>query len=263
MRTSYHCHTNLSDGRCTMAELVRAAIAAGLDELGISDHYTLIPGKTISWSMPQSGLDDYSAALDSARRQAGDKLIVRFGLEADFIPESVAELRQAFGAHPFDYVIGSIHFIGDFPVDAGADSWEALSQDQRNDMIRAYWARVKQMAESRLFDIAGHLDLYKKFGHRATTDISADITAALDAIAKAGMAVELNTSGMHYAGEVYPSTAILQQCYARGIPSLVTADAHCAENLTRGYNYGVSELREVGYTHQAVFEGRKRTLVEL
>jgi len=263
MRTSYHCHTDLSDGRCTISELVRAAMKLGIDEVGISDHYTILPGKIVVWSMPQSGLADYFRALHAARKQAGDKVVVRYGLEADFIPESIRELGQTLAAYPFDYVIGSVHFIDDFPVDASADYWESLSQDQRNEMIRAYWARVKQMAESGLFDIAGHLDLYKKFGHRPTIDISADIAAALDAIAEAGMAVELNTSGMHYVGEVYPSTAILRECYARGIPCLITSDAHCTEHLMRGYDFGVSELRDVGYTQQAVFAQRKRTLVPL
>jgi len=263
MRTSYHCHTNLSDGGCSISDHIRAGVAAGLDEIGISEHYTLLPGKRVSWSMAQAGLADYFVALHAAREQAGERIIVRYGLEADFIPASVVELGRILEAYPFDYVIGSVHFIDDFPVDARADYWEALSQDQRNEMIRAYWARVADMAGSGVFDIAGHLDLYKKFGHVATIDISADIAAALDAIAHAGMAVELNTSGMHYAGEVYPSTAILQQCYARGIPSLVTSDAHRPEDLMRGYDFGVCELRKAGYTQQAVFAERKMSLVDL
>jgi histidinol-phosphatase (PHP family) len=215
MRTSYHCHTNLSDGGCAISDHIRAGVAAGLDEIGISEHYTLLPGKRVSWSMAQAGLADYFRALRAARHEAGDGIIVRYGLEADFIPESVGELGRILAAYPFDYVIGSVHFIDDFPVDESADYWEALSQDQRNEMIRAYWARVTDMAKSGVFDIAGHLDLYKKFGHRATIDISADIAAALDAIAEAGMAVELNTSGMSYVGEAYPSPAILRECYAR------------------------------------------------
>ena len=263
MRTSYHCHTDLSDGGCTISDHIRAGVAAGLDEIGISEHYTLVPGKTVSWSMAQSGLADYFRALHAAREDAGDRIIVRYGLEADFIPQSVGELGRILEACPFDYVIGSIHFIDDFPVDASADYWEALSQDQRNEMIRAYWARVADMASSGVFDIAGHLDLYKKFGHKATIDICADIAAALDAIAEAGMAVELNTSGMHYCGEVYPSPTILRQCYARGIPALVTSDAHRPEHLTRGYDFGVCELHKVGYTQQAVFAERKMSLVDL
>ena len=208
-------------------------------------------------------LDGYVSSVQGLARDYAGDLRILLGIEADYIEGTLDETAAALASYPFDYVIGSVHFIDDFPVDASADYWESLSQDQRNEMIRAYWARVKQMAESGLFDIAGHLDLYKKFGHRPTIDISADIAAALDAIAEAGMAVELNTSGMHYVGEVYPSTAILRECYARGIPCLITSDAHCTEHLMRGYDFGVSELRDVGYTQQAVFAQRKRTLVPL
>lgn len=246
-----------------MADQIRGGIAAGLDELGISDHYTLIPGQTVEWSLPQTGLPDYFRALHAARRLAGDALAFRFGIEADYIPESVAELGEILQAYPLDYVIGSVHFIDGFPVDAGASFWEAISQDQRNVKIREYWARVTAMAKSGVFDFAGHLDLYKKFGRHATVDLSADIAAALDAIAEAGMAVELNTSGLHYVGEAYPSPAILLECHKRGIPTLITADAHVPEHLTRSYDVGIGELIRAGYTQQAVFASRKLSLVDL
>ena len=254
----------MSDGRSTASDYVRAAIAAGLDELGFSEHYTLMPpGWRIDWSMAKDALPDYFRALHAARDEAGDSLIVRYGLEADFIPETAGELAEILKAYPFDYVIGSVHFIDEFLVDDSAGRWDALSEDERNDMVRAYWGRVTAMAESGLFDIAAHLDLYKKFGHRPTVDVSAQISVALDAIAKAGMAVELNTAGFHRMGEIYPSPTILRECRKRSIPSLVTTDAHHIDQLTRSRDLGVDELRKAGYTEQVVFEARRMRLVPL
>lgn len=265
MRTSYHCHTIMSDGHAAACEYVRAAIAMGLDELGISDHYVLMPpGWRVDWSMPRSALPDYFRTLHAARDEAGDRLIVRYGIEVDYIPEATAELAEILRDYPFDYVIGSIHFVDDFPIDDSAGWWDKLTEDERNDMVRAYWNRVTAMADSRLFDIAAHLDLYKKFGHRPTADVSAEIAAALDAIAAAGMAVELNTAGLHKAAnEIYPSPTILRECCRRGIPALVTADAHQVSHLARGYDLGFGELRNAGYTDQAIFAERKITLVRL
>jgi histidinol-phosphatase (PHP family) len=255
----------LSDGHCTASECVRAAIAAGLDELGFSDHYVLAPpGWKVDWSMPVDSLPGYFRALHAAKQEAGDRLIVRYGLEADFFPDTAAELAEILQAYPFDYVIGSVHFVDGFPIDDSAGMWDSLSEDERNDMVRAYWSRVTAMAESGLFDIAAHLDLYKKFGHRPTVDVSADIAIALDAIARSGMAVELNTAGLDKAAkEIYPSLAILRECRRRSIPSLVTADAHDISRLTRSRDLGVETLREAGYTEQAIFAGRKMTLVPL
>ena len=254
----------MSDGHSTASDYVRAAIAAGLDELGLSDHYTLMPpGWRVDWSMPKDALPDYFRALHAAGDEAGDRLIVRYGLEADFIPETAADLAEILRAYPFDYVIGSVHFVDEFLVDESAGRWNALSEDERNDMVRAYWARVTAMAESGLFDIAAHLDLYRKFGHRPTVDVSAEISVALDTIARAGMAVELNTAGFHRMGEIYPSPTILHECRKRSIPSLVTTDAHDISQLTHSRDLGVDELREAGYTEQAVFAGRRMSLVPL
>lgn len=263
MRTSYHVHTYISDGQCDAADHVKAAVAAGLDELGISDHYTPLPGKDIVWSMPLSGVADYLAAIEAAKKQAGS-LAVRLGIEVDYIPESVETIARMLSRYPFDYVIGSVHFVGAFPVDAKPDDWEALSQDRRNEIIREYWGLIREMAETRLFDIAGHLDLYKKFGHGPTIDVSADIASALDAIAEADMAVEVNVSGLFKAcAEPYPSLSILKECCRRGIASLVTTDAHKAEDLVRGYEVGVRMLRDAGYTQQSVFASRSRATIAL
>ena len=262
MITSYHCHTQFSDGDCSIEDHVREGIALGLDELGISDHYILYPNRTIEWSMPVDGLPEYISALQAVREMAGHQLTLRFGLEADYIPESAERLGATLGIYPFDYVIGSIHFVGDFPIDESAIYWDDLSQGQRNEIIRKYWHLTADMARSGLFDIVGHTDLYKKFGHRASVDISEDIAEALDAVADAGMAVELNTSGIRYAKEAYPAADILAQCYARGIPMLVTADAHTPANLTRYYDAGIRQLKSLGYTQQATFNGRELILAD-
>lgn len=262
MITSYHCHTTFSDGDSSMQEQLQAAITAGLDELGISDHYILMPGREIDWSMPVDRLPDYVQSLQDTRKAAGDQLAFRFGLEADYIPESVGHLAEVLKQYPFDYIIGSVHFIGSFPVDASAAHWDAMSQSDRNTTIKKYWGLVAEMARSRSFDICGHMDLYRRFGHYATVDLSKDIGAALDEIAKSKMAVELNTSGIYHTGEAYPKQDILQQCRDRDIPTLLTADAHSPANLTRFYDKGIAQLKAAGYTQQAVFENRRMKLID-
>ena len=89
------------------------------------------------------------------------------------------------------------------------------------------------LARSGIFDFVGHLDLYKKFGQRPSVDMSEHVNAVLDAIAQSGMAVELNTAGGHKdAREAYPSQGMVVGCRKRGIPMLVTSDAHHCSALT-------------------------------
>ncbi len=265
MLASYHVHSVLSDGRSTILEHVRAAVDAGLDELGISDHYVLLGDRrAVDWSMPLDGLEDYFEELRAAVAEVEGKLVVRYGLEADYDPETVEELGEILRSYPLDYVIGSVHYVDGFTIDASKEGWARFSQRDIDDIIRAYWDKVLGMARSELFDFVGHLDLYKKFGHRPSVDVSWQVDAVLDVIAQSEMAVELNTAGWHKdVREAYPSPEIVRGCFRRSIPMLVTADAHHCSELTRDYERGTRVLREAGYSQKAVYAGRRMRLVEL
>src|SRR5437763_12789151 len=104
MLTSYHNHTTWSDGAATVAAQIQAARAAGLDELGISDHYVLYPGdRKVEWSMEEDLLGDYVLDLRAAASETLG-LTLRLGIEADFFPETIDTLRERLAAYPFDYV---------------------------------------------------------------------------------------------------------------------------------------------------------------
>ena len=259
MLISYHSHSRWSDGEGEIEDFVYTASLMGLSEFGPSDHYVLSPGgKLESWSMPLDALGDYVEAVQKAAGCAERGLVVRLGLEADYFPETAEDLRKILWSHPFDYVIGSVHRLDGFQIDDTIEDWLPLSQDERNDIIRRYWIRVKEMAESRMFDIAGHLDLVKKFDMRPSIDLSKEISSALDAVANAGMSIELNTSGWYKpCREAYPSFDILKGCFDRGIPVLISADAHKPEDLIRDYERAKQLLLRVGYTEFVSYRGRQ------
>lgn len=258
MITSYHCHTRWSDGEGEITDFVRRAEEIGLDEVGLSDHYVLTPDRRfMEWAMPVDALDEYVTAVRDASENAS--IDVRLGVEADFIPETADELREVLAEYQFDYVIGSVHFLDGFPIDGAGEYWARLTQVERDDIIRGYWVRVRQMAESGIYDFAGHLDLTKKFGYYPSVGVSDVVSDALDALARSGMAAELNTSGWHVpAGEEYPSPEIIRGCFERSIPMLVTADAHAPKNLTRSFDRAYALLREIGFRELSSFRDRRR-----
>ena len=258
MLTSYHNHTNVSDGACTLEEQIEGAHLAGLDELGISDHYVAHPTLQCDWSMPLDFLAPYVKKLqDAAAQLRGMRL--RIGLEVDYFPESVELLRERLEAYPFDYVIGSVHFVDEFPIDKDRDSWDALDQHQRNEMWRRYWGCIAEMARTGLYDFAAHIDLPKKFGHRPTVDLTYERNSALDAVAGAGMAIEINTAGWSLpAKEAYPSLDILKAARDRSIPLLINADAHRPDHLTRDFDRARVLAREAGYTELVRFDKRRQ-----
>jgi histidinol-phosphatase (PHP family) len=255
-------HSKWSDGKSSISEHIAKAGELGLDEIGISDHYVLTPdGVQQYFGMPLGQLDEYVEDVQMSSGEAVDGLVVRLGIEVDYFPETGNAARDLINSQPFDYVIGSIHFVNDFPIDDAVEPWERLTQDERNYEIRCYWTRIRQMAESGLFDIAGHLDLPKKFGFSSTEDLSVEIGAALDAIAAADMSFEVNSSGWYKpCKEQYPSIGIIRECFNRHIPVIVTSDAHIAENLIKGFEEAYSLIEEIGYTETASYSGRMRKM---
>lgn len=262
--TSYHVHTRWSDGVASIEEVVRAAVREGLDEVGISDHYVIYPDNTpIEWSMDTTRLDQYvEEILEAGRRQPAVR--VRLGIEVDYLPETIEQTRQALAPYPFDYIIGSVHYIDSFPIDGHRKHWDALTQDQIDATWIAYYERAIDMARSGVFDFAAHLDLPKKFGHAPSVSLQAEVAAALDALAAADMAIEINTSGWSLpAREAYPAPGILRLARKRGIPILINADAHTPRYLTRNFDLARELATDCGYDSVVRYERRCRTSVPI
>lgn len=248
---SYHNHTNWSDGGESIAEVVRAAEMFDLKEVGISDHYVVHPSRDVSWSMNTEFLEAY---ISECKEVAADASVdVKTGLEVDFFPETFEEIQQRLA--PFlgeiDYLIGSVHFVGKFPVDEGREFWDKLSEIEMNRMIIDYWELLRQAAETGYFQIIGHADLTKKFNMFPTCDISGEIAACGKAIAASGAFFEINTAGFEKpVGEAYPSEQIIKTFMEYGACPLVTADAHNSNDLIQHYDeiyrilerYGVREV---------------------
>jgi histidinol-phosphatase (PHP family) len=259
MRTSYHNHTIWSDGASTVEEMIDGARRAGLKELGISDHFALAPeGRRLSWAMAPESLEAYVAHVQRAMA-ATDDLTIRLGLEVDYFPETIERIKKHLSLYPFDYLIASVHFVDDFPLDLDAQPWEELSQDFRNRIWRCYWRYLGNAAQSGFFDIIGHFDLPKKFKFYPSVDLTEDALAALDAIAAANMAIEINCSGWDKpVQEAYPSPFYLQEANRRKIPLIISTDAHSSGDVARNFDRARELAVSAGYTELLRFEHRKR-----
>ena len=90
------------------------------------------------------------------------------------------------------------------------------------------------------------------------------VPPALDAVAAAGMAIEINTSGFdHGAAEAYPSLQILAWMKERAIPITFGSDAHNPDQIGRHFEEALALARAAGYAHRAAFRRRKKTLVPI
>jgi histidinol-phosphatase (PHP family) len=244
-----------------MEEYVEAAIAAGLKELGFSDHIPLYwlpeerrdPGS----AMPMVELDDY--VQDVIRlRERYPEIPIRLGLEADYVPGHEEELVRILGLYDWDYVIGSVHFIGDWNFDHEGYINRYAEWDISELYARFFTLEI-MAARSGLFDIMGHLDLIKKFGHRPSGDLGRLYADVAEAVAGVGVAVELNTAGWRKpVGEAYPNPVLLQELCRRGVDLVISSDAHAPAEVALGFTEARELARTAGYRQMARFAGRQR-----
>ncbi len=245
----YHMHTGLSDGEGGFDGFVARAAELGLGEIGFSDH--LVPRVCEEefgdegYGIPGQDVAGYARGVRRAAAGAGVRVLL--GIEVDYVPGAEGELEELLARETFDYVIGSVHFADGFAFDSSALSGDPRWGDP-DAVFRTYWDTVARAAAWGRFDVVGHLDLPKKFGRAAATPMTAAEDAALAAIRDAGLAIELNTSGLRAAAaEAYPSPALLARAARLGIPLTFGSDAHTAADVGRDFGRAVALARAAGY----------------
>jgi len=189
--------------------------------------------------------------------------IIRIGSRTPVVmPQRITE--KLIASYPFDFVIGSIHFLAgwDFTNPANIKGF-ALKDAEK--IYVDYFQLLKEMAAADLFDIVGHADVVKKFGHLIDEEAAGEIRReAVAAIKKHGLCVEVNTSGWRApVGEQYPSRSFLSDCFQRDIPVTLGSDAHSPGDVGKGFPEALALLKEIGYDRLATFNKRKRSFIAL
>lgn len=247
-------------------EYAQAAINAGFCEIGMSDHSPMPDGFDKPWRMDRSELPGYHQEVEQARDTLREKLTVRIGLEADFHPGTEPYVAEMIGAYKWDYVIGSVHYIGDWGFD-NPDTIQIWDTWKIEDAYCAYFKLVQQSAESGLFDIIGHPDLIKKFGHRPPADsvaVKEAMESMLQAVKQADVALEISSAGLRKpVAEIYPHRAIVKRAAELGIPFSYGSDAHTPAEVGHGSNDCLALLESSGITEIASFHQRQRTMIAI
>jgi histidinol-phosphatase (PHP family) len=258
-KVDYHMHTPL----CGHAvgepeEYVEQAVRVGLSEIGFSDHAPLVSHRDARYTMDPSQLPLYHGMIERVQKKFKD-FTIKLGLEADFIPGFEKETKQILDGYPYDFVIGSVHFIDRWAFDDPDPSQKVKWRDKDiNTVYRDYYKLLRRSAESGLFDILGHVDLVKKFGYRASADLTGEVEMTAETFKKAGVAVEINTSGLRKpVREIYPSLEVLKIYRKAGVPITFSSDSHDPKDVGRDYDKAKALALEAGYGEYLIFRKRK------
>ncbi len=276
MLTDYHLHLRPDDVDASPERWFTAANAdryreaaseRGIEELGVSEHIYRFTQALDVWRHPfwegfaRDDLDEYC-------RFVREETDLRLGIEADFVPGAEDRLATLLEARDFDYVVGSVHFIAEGAVDM--DDFTVWDPKDPRRSPEAVWERyfewVAASARSGLFDIISHPDLVKIWGPShperiPARDLRFYYEPTVEALAEAGVAVELSTAGLRKpVAEMYPAPAFLEMCAEAGVPVALSSDAHRPQDVGYAYDRALELLSEVGIAELSVFEHRERRM---
>lgn len=263
---THHFRCGHADG--TIRDYIEAGIKEGLAVIGISDHTPYFgspeeqPFPRIA--MAKRELENYVEEVLQLKREYEGKIDVLLGIESDFFPEHAEIYRETLAKYPFDYVIGSVHSVGNVSI-FNKNRWKNLSDEQRIADKEAYYALIQESARSGMFQILGHIDAMKG-NYPAFTDIPAAeaIDKTLKIIAEEGVAIEINTSGKtKLSGGWYPSDSILERALHFGVEVTFGSDAHVPSRVADEWEMVAARLKEIGFTEWVYYKNKAKQSVPL
>lgn len=260
MIVDYHMHLrderNAIDHTADAAEkFVERARERGVDEIGLTEHVYYFRQTRACWSRPYQtercvyDLDVYVAAVLEAKRRG---LPVKLGLEVDWFPPGDEALEEMLAQYPWDYFLGSVHWVDGLSVDGSADrgAWREWPAEEVWRRYAEAWSRA---ARSGRFDVMSHPDLAKIFGVRGDDERYAEMAAAAD---EGNVALEISTAGLRKpVGELYPDERLL---YASRAPVTFASDAHIPAHVGEEFDLAIALAQRCGRATVSVYDARTR-----
>lgn len=159
MKRNFHTHT----ARCRHAvgkdeEYVLAAIEAGFEEIGFSDHtpWPFESGYVSPMRMKESELEEYVSSVFLLREKYKDKIKIHLGLECEYFKEYIPWLCAAGEKYGIEYFLLGHHFSPD--EEHGIYNGRIKTPQE----IERYKNEVLEAMDSGLFFYVAHPDIYMR-----------------------------------------------------------------------------------------------------
>lgn len=261
-KQNLHTHSLHCDGNDTVEEMVQEAISKNFDVLGFSGHgYCSID----DYSMPFDEMEKYIQDVRRVKEKYKDQISVYLGIEQDV-------LGMRFEKNdPFDYIIGSVHFV------EVADQFIAVDMDKKTTekivelcgdfltFAKVYYDEVKKIANMDEVDIVGHIDLLTKFNEDESFICFDDpeylswAKECIDTLIAADKIFEVNTGAIArgYRKTPYPQKLLLEYINQKGGKILLNSDCHNRFKLDCGYKESLDLIKNCGFKSMMEFNGKK------
>lgn len=265
-RVNFHFHDeHSSDAVGSLTEHCSAALQAGVMDICVTNHVEMLSADG-TWRVD---LDEAQNRFAQVRERISDarehwpELRLRLGAEFEYRPEWLDVLDRLAALGSFDFIIGSVHMVDGINISGGGDVARFFDGRDQEITYRRYFETLLEMVDWGGFDVVGHFDLIKRYGHQyyGPYDPAAFepiIRATLTRMAESGIGIEINTSGVGQAPRVpYPEPEILEWAASAGVRWLTLgSDSHAPGDFAQGLDEGYALARRTGWDRLSVFDQR-------
>ena len=229
---------------------VEAAADRGVDEIGFTEHVYYFEQTKALWSVPyqtERCVYDIEPYVDAVVEAKGRGFPVKLGVEVDHEPRLADETADVLASYPWDYLVGSVHFVDGFGIDGPPSLIEEVGPE-------AAWSRYYEwlVDAAAYVDVLAHPDLVKMYGPEIEWNWEG-LAGSLR-----GVALEVSSAGLHKPhGKLYPNERLLFAAREAGIPITTASDAHVPDHVGRDLDRAIEHARAVGYETVTVFDQRE------
>lgn len=246
----------------SIKDYVEEAIKQGLDIIGISDHSPFF-NRNEDHPHPNTSMakNEFKAYVDEVlqiKKEYEKEIEVLLGIESDFFLDKMENYQKQFSQYPFDYIIGSVHFVDGVKI-FRTDQWKETTYKQKVNIKERYYKLIQASAKSGHFQILGHIDAMKGFYPEFSlikTDVVAD---TLKIIAQNNITIEINTSGKTKdCGGWYPADDILEMALHYGVDVTFGSDAHVPNRVGDDFDLVQQKLKDIGFKRWCYFRKQEK-----
>ena len=259
MLPDYHFHTDFSGDSQTPAHAqLEQAISLGMKSLCVTDHHDYDVDSVIDFTL---SADRYMETMTALKEEYRGRIDLRIGIELGLQTHLKEYFKELLSAYPFDFVIGSTHFINRKDP-AYPEFFEG--RDEREAYLQYFQVTLNNVKNLDTYDVAGHLDYIVRYGpnkaayysYEAYRDVLDDI---LRAVIESGKGIECNTAGFRKGiRQPNPCVPVLKRFKELGGEILtIGSDAHVPEDLGADFQKARELLLECGFSYYTEFKGRR------
>lgn len=226
MIANYHTHTP----RChhatgTEEEYVQAAMEAGLQILGFSDHtpYPFQDGYYSKMRMYPEEFPEYLKTVRRLQKQYKDRLTIHAGVEAEYYPAHFQELLGWIRDNGVEYMILGQHWLGNEQGER-----HVMHPFEEEARLARYCDQVIEAMQTGVFSYLAHPDLPGFTGEDRI--YSAQMRRLIREAKACKLPLEINLHGARLNCN-YPNRRFWELVAEEGSPVVLGRDAHAAEEF--------------------------------